>query len=244
MKPLRARQQPPVPEITDVSELPGPADLPAHKFVSDPAAIQALVHPLRSRILLELMHPQTVSQIGQTLDMQPARVFYYVRGLEQVGLVKLIATRRYRGALEKYYQAVARSFDPDPSVTESPAAHDLIGDTVSSMLRRQHREARLALQARLERRKTGTESADGDPGLGLVATNRLVLTRAQMEHLLAQMRELIEQVAQADDGPDAQAYHLWVTAYPEADAGILPAEAGGAAARPTATAAGGEEGTT
>lgn len=225
MRPRRARQQPSVPEIVDLTELPGPENLPAHQFVSNPAAIQALVHPLRSRILVELMQPQTVSQIGQTLDMQPARVFYYVRGLERVGLVRLIATRRYRGAVEKYYQAVARSFDPDPSLADSPSAYDLIGDTVSSMLRRQHREARLALQARLARRKTDPAAFDADSSLGVVATNRLVLTSAQMEQLLRKIRDLIEQFAQLEEGPDTQAYHLWVTAYPEADAGILAGEA-------------------
>lgn len=240
MKPRRSRQQPPVPEIYDPSELPGPEHLPAHQFVSDPAAIQALVHPLRSRILVELMHPQTVSQIGQTLEMQPARVFYYVRGLERVGLVQLIATRRYRGALEKYYQAVARSFDPDPSLADSPSAHDLIGDTVSSMLRRQHREARLALQARLKRRKADPAAADADSSLGMVATNRLMLTSEEMEQLLLKIRELIEEFSQRDGDRDTQAYHLWVTAYPEADAGILAGETDTAATRGT-TGSDGEE---
>lgn len=223
MKQSRTRPQPSVPEITDPSQLPGPADLPAHQFVSDPAAIQALVHPLRSRILLELMHPKTVSQIGQTLDMQPARVFYYVRGLERVGLVKLIATRRYRGAVEKYYQAVARSFDPDPDLADSPAAHDLIGDTVSSMLRRLHREARLALQARIDRRKSDPAGADLG-GVGMVATNRLVLTKTQMEELLGKIRCLIEEYSGHGDGPGTEAYQLWITAYPEADAGIVAAD--------------------
>lgn len=230
MKQRHTRQQPAVPEIADPSALPGPGDLPAHQFVSDPAAIQALVHPLRSRILVELMHPQTVSQIGHTLDMQPARVFYYVRGLERVGLVRLIATRRYRGALEKYYQTVARSFDPDPSLVDSPAAHELIGDTISSMLRRQHREARLALQTRLERRQENAAAADADGSL-VVATHRLLLTAAQKEQLLRQIRELIEQYAQGDGEPSAQAYHLWVTAYSEDDAGILPADPGEGAER-------------
>lgn len=218
MKHHRQRPTPSVPEIQDPSELPGPDSLPPHRFVSDQAAMQAIIHPLRSRILMEMMRPQTISQVAETLNMQPARVFYYVRGLVKIGLLELKATRRYRGAQEKYYQATARSFDPDPSLADDPASLNLIGDALSSMLRRQHREARLAFAAKVARRQAGGDTPQD--GLAALSQERLVLTRSQMETLVHQIRDLINQTPQLADDPAAEAYHVWLTVYPEADADV------------------------
>lgn len=76
--------------------------------------IKMMAHPLRMKLLEAFSHgPITTKQIAKLLEENPTRLYHHVDGLEQVGLIKLVKTRKKRGTLEKYYQTVAQAFTID-----------------------------------------------------------------------------------------------------------------------------------
>jgi DNA-binding transcriptional ArsR family regulator len=74
--------------------------------VNDPRYVKALAHPLRIRILA-LLEERDASpvQLAQLLDATLGTVAYHIRTLEQLGLIKMVATHQRRGATEHVYAA-------------------------------------------------------------------------------------------------------------------------------------------
>lgn len=92
--------------------------------------LRAIADMLRLRIIERLdKRPMTVTQLGEELDMAPARVHYHVRELERVGLLKLVETREKGGILEKYYQPIAREIGVGKALLSAPR------DEAQAMLR-------------------------------------------------------------------------------------------------------------
>lgn len=78
---------------------------------------KALAHPLRQRILERLaIRARTTKQVAEELGEKPTRLYHHVAALERAGLIHLVRTKPNRGATEKYYEAVARSLQVDPSL--------------------------------------------------------------------------------------------------------------------------------
>jgi DNA-binding transcriptional ArsR family regulator len=84
--------------------------------------MKVLADPLRIRILELFCEERTTKQVAGILDQPPTRLYHHVSALERVGLIRLTRTRQRRGALEKYYLAVARTFSADPRLFTSGAA--------------------------------------------------------------------------------------------------------------------------
>ena len=86
------------------------------------AQLRALAHPLRLR-LIELFGeaPRTTMQVAELLGQPPTRLYHHVNALERAGLLQLRETRPKRGTTEKWYQAVAQSFQSAPAAS-SPHA--------------------------------------------------------------------------------------------------------------------------
>jgi len=101
----------------------------------------------RVKILRYLMaEPATLSQLGEKLDIHPAKVRYHLKRLEEAGLVALTATNVVRGFVEKYYQASARAYRVSrailPQTEQHPVlmitgSHDLALDLLTQSLRQQ-----------------------------------------------------------------------------------------------------------
>jgi DNA-binding transcriptional ArsR family regulator len=76
----------------------------------DPNLAKALSHPLRQRILERLSvggGEASPAQLARLLDAPVPNVAYHVRVLVQLDCVELVRTRQRRGALERYYRAIA-----------------------------------------------------------------------------------------------------------------------------------------
>ncbi len=82
--------------------------------------IKVLADPLRIRILELLCEERTTKQVAGILGEPPTRLYHHVAALERVGLIRLARTRQSRGALEKYYVAVAKAFSADSRIFSSP----------------------------------------------------------------------------------------------------------------------------
>lgn len=110
--------------------------------------MKVLADPRRIRILELLGEERTTKQVAEMLGEPPTRLYHHVAALERVGLIRLARTRQSRGAIEKYYVAVAKAFSADPglftsrrapqaaSATQSIATRllDLTGDDLRALL--------------------------------------------------------------------------------------------------------------
>jgi len=95
-------------------------DLPSTYELETVDQLRAIADELRQRIFNALIdQPMTVTQVGQRLDVAPAKIHYHMRELERVGLVHLHETREKGGILEKYYRPVARYISVPHSLLQS-----------------------------------------------------------------------------------------------------------------------------
>jgi DNA-binding transcriptional ArsR family regulator len=97
------------------------AGIPAKEMhrLTDLDQMKVLADPLRIRILELLCEERTTKQVAGILGQPPTRLYHHVAALERVGLIRLARTRARRGALEKYYLAVAKTFSADSRLFSS-----------------------------------------------------------------------------------------------------------------------------
>jgi DNA-binding transcriptional ArsR family regulator len=88
-------------------------------IIRDLETLRTIADSRRVDILRLLMQPMTASQVGQRLGETSNSIYYHINELEKKGLVALVETRLKGHLTEKYYQAVARSFTPSPTLFES-----------------------------------------------------------------------------------------------------------------------------
>src|SRR5256885_8984823 len=70
---------------------------------------EALLKPQRIEVLRQLAEPRSCTEVAAGLDQSPQRVYYHVKRLLEVRLVRQVAERRVRGIHEGIYQAAGRS---------------------------------------------------------------------------------------------------------------------------------------
>jgi len=86
------------------------------------ADLRALAHPLRLRILeLFAEGPKTTKRVAELLGEPPTRLYHHVAALERSGLLKLKETRKNRGTVEKWYEAISRTMGVTDSGKTKPA---------------------------------------------------------------------------------------------------------------------------
>jgi DNA-binding transcriptional ArsR family regulator len=121
--------------------MPMPAFTPRLvQVVDSPQQLKAFTDPLRIRILVALAErAATNQQLADTLDAPQANVLYHLRFLLKVGLILLVDTQIKGGNVEKYYRAVARTFDlqlaPDLRPSVAGAEFAAIGQEVAASAR-------------------------------------------------------------------------------------------------------------
>ncbi|MDK2823363.1 MAG: hypothetical protein PWQ67_267 [Clostridia bacterium] len=80
-------------------------------LLEDLEKIKSVADPLRVKVLKILIERQaTVKQIADLLGQSSAKMHYHVKELEKQNLIKLVETIEKGGILEKYYRAVAKSY--------------------------------------------------------------------------------------------------------------------------------------
>ena len=81
------------------------------------AQLKALADPLRYRIFEHLVgEPRTAKQMAELLGTHPTRLYHHFRVLENAGLIRLARTRKKRGTVEKYFEAVAERIVLGPDI--------------------------------------------------------------------------------------------------------------------------------
>jgi DNA-binding transcriptional ArsR family regulator len=96
--------------------------------------VKALADPLRLRLLSAFGQERTTKQVADLMGERPTRLYHHVEALEKVGLIQQTRTRPNRGTMEKYFLAVARSFEPDEALFGSKKAESEADDTLRSVV--------------------------------------------------------------------------------------------------------------
>jgi DNA-binding transcriptional ArsR family regulator len=131
--------------------------------IEDPAAAEATLDPIRSRLLAELAQPGSATTLAAKIGLPRQKVNYHLRTLEQHGLVHLVEERRKGNVTERMMQATAASY------VISPAAMAAVAPDPGRAPDRLSARWLLALAARLVR-DVGTLITGADRARQRVAT--------------------------------------------------------------------------
>ena len=91
------------------------------EVIEDPAAAEASLDPIRTRILRELAEPGSATQLAAKVGLPRQKVNYHLKALERHGLVELIEERRRGNVTERILQATAASYLISPAALASVA---------------------------------------------------------------------------------------------------------------------------
>jgi DNA-binding transcriptional ArsR family regulator len=91
------------------------------EVIEDPAAAEASLDPIRTRILLELAEPGSATQLAAKVGLPRQKVNYHLKALERHGLVELVEERRKGNVTERILRATAASYLISPAALASVA---------------------------------------------------------------------------------------------------------------------------
>lgn len=150
-----------------------------------------MAHPLRLRMLeLFAEEPRTTKKVAEVLGLPPTRLYHHVAALERAGLLRLRKTRQNRGAVEKWYEAVARQVRSGPR-TDATAKGKSARRAVAMTVMEQSRQEMLAAIAR-----PGKEPA---LLLHVPVMTRLAAIPAIRQKLIDAVKKFEREVAALDD---------------------------------------------
>lgn len=84
-------------------------------MIEEPAAAEASLDPIRSRILAALAEPGSAAMLAGRLGLPRQKVNYHLKELERHGLVELAEERRRGNVTERVYRATAASYVISPA---------------------------------------------------------------------------------------------------------------------------------
>ena len=135
--------------------------------VEDPAAVAALVDPLKARILSELTEPRSAASLAERVGLTRQKVNYHLRALEERGLARVAEERKWGGLTERRMVATAASYvvSPDalgPVATDAEHVEDRLSASylVAVAARAVREVGRLLSLARKQGKRLATLSID------------------------------------------------------------------------------------
>ncbi|WP_426302122.1 ArsR/SmtB family transcription factor [Arthrobacter sp. R-11] len=91
------------------------------EVIEDPAAAEASLDPIRTRILQELAEPASATQLAAKVGLPRQKVNYHLKALESHGLVELVEERKKGNVTERILRATAASYLISPVALASVA---------------------------------------------------------------------------------------------------------------------------
>jgi leucyl aminopeptidase (aminopeptidase T) len=139
------------------------------KLLRDSAAIKALGHPLRLKLLEELIREAaSVQQLADRMREVHAKLFYHVKELEKNGLIEVVGEQQVNGITERFYRATARTFYLGQAVGRFSPAEQTVVSAVHSDLLRQRREQELRINHRAVAHELVCHALQVKPGARVV----------------------------------------------------------------------------
>jgi DNA-binding transcriptional ArsR family regulator len=95
--------------------------LASYKTFENPALVQALAHPLRTKMLYVLQERQaSPKELAKEFGIPLANVAYHIQVLRKLKLIRLVKKTPRRGAVEHHYKADHAAFVEDESWSQTP----------------------------------------------------------------------------------------------------------------------------
>lgn len=91
------------------------------EVIEDPAAAEASLDPIRTRLLQELAEPGSATQLAAKVGLPRQKVNYHLKALERHGLVELVEERRKGNVTERVLRATAAAYLISPGALQSVA---------------------------------------------------------------------------------------------------------------------------
>jgi DNA-binding transcriptional ArsR family regulator len=176
--------------------------------IDDLSLIDELTHPIRSRILRRLKEPRTVAEVASLLDVPVTRLYHHVNRLQELGLVRVVATRRVAAVTERRYQVVTRSFRLAADLFDRTDVHET-GIALGSLFD----VAKLDLQREIE--AGGLRDATRRDAEMVLSLGELHVKHERLIALRERLIELLEEFGGDDEhADDVERVTLFVALFP------------------------------
>jgi DNA-binding transcriptional ArsR family regulator len=155
--------------------------------IENPAVLAALYDPLRYRLFRLLETPRSVAELAADVDMPANRLYYHLRRLVDVGLVRQVDARANGRHTERIYGRAAErlTFSGDLDVAYGGGLLRGIADELDA----------------------GLQEA-GEAAAGSVSYHGARLTEERARELEERLRSLIAEYAGADDGSEGRRFGI------------------------------------
>lgn len=189
--------------------------------IEDLRVLEILNNQTRLRIFRHLEEPKTVRQVADVLAVPVTRLYYHFGLLEEVGVIKVVETRKAGAILQKVYQCVAGTFRPSPNLfRESDDLSRVARVSADVVLDGARIDAEQGLLHHFEAMIEGKDKAEKYPGT--ISRSVRSLTRDEAAQFSAELEALVSKWGgQADDldreGVDD--YTLTIVFFPLANKG-------------------------
>ena len=185
------------------------------EVIEDPAAAEASLDPIRTRILHELTEPWSATQLAGRVGLPRQKVNYHLKALERHGLVELVEERRKGNVTERVVQATAASYliSPVALASVAPDPHRFADRFSAFWLlalagRMVQEVGKLITGAAAARQKLATFAIDGE------ITFRTAADRAAFaEELGVAVTRLVDKYHD-DGGPGGRKHRIVVALHP------------------------------
>ena len=180
-------------------------------LIREPAQLRALSSPVRQEILdaLASAGESSIAELAAHLGRRPHALYYHLRALERVELVRRTGTRRSGKADAALYAVPAPRMMLQYRLGSRAFLADM-GKTVRSMLRLTERDFRRALRFR-------SALAEGPRRNLLCGRTKARLDDAQMERVNALFAALYEELAAAQGQREGRLHALTLVIAPLED---------------------------
>lgn len=177
---------------------------------------QALLHPLRVRLLALAAEPVSAVELARELGETPQKINYHLKELEKAGLLKKVREEKVRNLTKAYYQVQARSLLFSPGfVAERGADARVARDQVSL-------HNLLGLSHELERDVIGLlnrSKSEGMAAASLGAKAELAFPdgearRGFLEAYVSMLDELVRRFGAREGSPANERYTALLAVYP------------------------------
>lgn len=199
--------------MSDWTPVDGADTLADEIVLTDLDLIAELTHPTRSRLLHRLRTPRSAAEMAADMRVPVTRLYHHLNRLEELGLIKVVATRRSGAKTERRYRIASDGFRIDPQAARGRAPHE-VGAALGTMFD----VAKTELRGEIESGRIDPEQLEGTAVIGFLG---LSLTAEQRSAFLDRLKSLIAEFSDVDDGnllnPEACRFRVLLAGFPVSD---------------------------
>lgn len=176
--------------------------------IEDIRVLEAVTAPTRLRLLHHLLQPATLRDVAERMAVPVTRLYYHVGLLEELGVVRVVETRKSGARLQRVYQTTASRFKPAKKLLEETEDRERLAEAAAGAVLD---GARLDAVAGLTALFRAGGSTPDDPG-----TLGRTMARLRLEHALEfseRIGALVDEMTEMED-PDGDEYGFSFVFFP------------------------------